>query len=90
MKPLWNRLWIVGFGEIEDSSFPSLAAGATRLIFEELWGKSLKLRHAQAEELLIKKLGSENPFWKFAVKIRRELEKSVPAKRDWGQDSAEE
>lgn len=36
MKPLWQHFDIVACGEIEDSSFPSLAIGATETIFEEL------------------------------------------------------
>lgn len=37
MKELWQRLWIVGYGEIDDGAFPSLAVGATKLLFEDLW-----------------------------------------------------
>ncbi len=37
MKALWSRLLVVGFGEIEDGAFPSLAIGATELLFEDLW-----------------------------------------------------
>lgn len=36
MKALFNRLAIVGFGEVEDGAFPSLAVAATSLIYEEL------------------------------------------------------
>ncbi len=72
MKALWKRLWIVGFGEIEDSSFPSLAVGATCLLFEDLWEDSNKIDPEKAEALLLKKLGAENPFWKFAIKIKND------------------
>ena len=37
MKELFTRLLIVGFGEVEDGAFPSLAVGATELLFEEQW-----------------------------------------------------
>lgn len=37
MKLLWSRLLIVGVGEVEDGAFPSLAVGATELLFEDLW-----------------------------------------------------
>lgn len=37
MKELWARCLIVGTGEVEEGGFPSLAVGATRWIFEELW-----------------------------------------------------
>jgi hypothetical protein len=37
MKSLWSRLLVVGTGEIEDGAFPSLAVGATEMLFEDLW-----------------------------------------------------
>ncbi len=43
IKPLWQSFDIVGFGEIEDSSFPSLAHAATELIFEDLVEESRSL-----------------------------------------------
>ncbi len=51
MRPLWNRLFIVGFGEFQDSSFPSLGVGATQTLFEELWSESqtLSAEGARAE-----------------------------------------
>lgn len=69
MKELWLRLWIVGFGEVEDSSFPSLAVGATSLLFEDLWRESKKISSADAEAFLVQKLGENNPFLKYAKKL---------------------
>ncbi|HVH47532.1 MAG TPA: hypothetical protein VM925_34590 [Labilithrix sp.] len=37
MKALWSRLLIVGTGEVPDGAFPSLAVGATELLFEDTW-----------------------------------------------------
>lgn len=37
MKQLWARLLIVGFGEVDDGAFPSLAVAATELMFEDSW-----------------------------------------------------
>jgi hypothetical protein len=37
LKALWSRLLIVGVGEVDDGSFPSLAVGATHLLFEDEW-----------------------------------------------------
>ncbi|MFN8791680.1 MAG: hypothetical protein ACK5Y2_09540 [Bdellovibrionales bacterium] len=50
LKPLWDHFQIVGFGEFEDSSFPSLGIGATRTLYEDLREESqtLDLRKAQA------------------------------------------
>lgn len=72
MKELWNPLLVVGFGEIEDSSFPSLAVGAAKTLFEELWQESLKVSSEQAESMLEDFFGSKNLFWKFAQKVRRQ------------------
>ena len=49
MKELFTRLLIVGFGEVEDGAFPSLAVGATELLFEELWrhGADMSLSEGQ-------------------------------------------
>ena len=40
LRELWERLLIVGTGEVEDGAFPSLAIGATRWIFEGLWERA--------------------------------------------------
>ncbi len=37
MRPLWERMLVVGTGEVEEGGFPSLAVGATELIHEPLW-----------------------------------------------------
>ena len=37
MKQLFTRFQIVACGEVEDGAFPSLAVGATRHIYEDLW-----------------------------------------------------
>lgn len=37
MRELWTRLLVVGFGEVDDGAFPSLAVGSTRTLFEDLW-----------------------------------------------------
>lgn len=69
MKPLWQRLLIVGFGEMDDSSFPSLQMGATKHLFEDLWLEAQDLDRGQAEDHLLKTLGAKNPFFLFAQKI---------------------
>ncbi len=37
LRELWQRLLIVGAGSADDGAFPSLAIGATRLLFEDVW-----------------------------------------------------
>ncbi|MBV2168592.1 MAG: hypothetical protein KUL82_07785 [Bdellovibrio sp.] len=71
MKPLWNFLYIVGFGEVEDSSFPSLNMAATQNLFEDLWLKSQDLDPKDAEESLVRILGEENLFLKYARRIKK-------------------
>lgn len=73
MNPLWRRLLLVGFGEFEDSSFPSLGIGATETLFEDLWNDALKISQAKASEVVLQQLGAQNPFWKFAEKLRKTL-----------------
>ena len=70
MKPLWQNLLILAFGEFDDSSFPSLGIGATQSLFEDMWNEGSALKSAVAEKFLIGKLGEANPFWKFAQKIK--------------------
>ena len=69
LKPLWQRMKIVAFGEFEDSSFPSLGIAATRTIFEELYNEAANISREQAYSFLEGRLGVENPFYKFARKI---------------------
>ena len=69
LKPMWQNLLIVGFGEFADSSFPSLGIGSTEVLFEELWAASLGVDSKDAGEWLHERLGESNPFFKFAKKI---------------------
>lgn len=69
LKPLWNYLFIVGFGEVDDSSFPSLNMAATQNIFEELWLNSQKINPTKAEKKLVEILGEENLFMKYAKRV---------------------
>lgn len=71
MKPLWQHLLVLGFGEFEDSSFPSLGIGASQLLFEDQWAQSLRITPQAAEKSLRAKLGATNPFFKFAVKLHK-------------------
>jgi len=50
LAELWSRLAIVGFGEIDDGAFPSLAVGATRVLFEDLWDEARDPNRATRDE----------------------------------------
>ncbi len=69
MKILWQHLDVVGFGEIEDSSFPSLAVGATETLFEDLLKDSRRLSSAQAHQTLDKFLPNDSHWRKYWNKI---------------------
>lgn len=73
MKPLWNGLFIVGYGEEDDSSFPSLRMAATQNLFEDLWLESQEIDTSSAERNLIKILGESNPFWKYAQRVKQRM-----------------
>ena len=50
MKDLFSCLRIVGFGEVDDGAFPSLAVGATELLYDDLWreAEGMSVRRAQS------------------------------------------
>ncbi len=50
MKSLFEQFWVVGFGEVDDGAFPSLAVGASTLLFEDLC--AIRLTEHEAEEYL--------------------------------------
>ena len=68
MKQLWHPGYTVAFGEVDDGAFPSLAVGASQVIFEELWEESKETNRDDAYQFLSKKLGEESLFLKFLVK----------------------
>ena len=70
MKPLWQHLLLVGFGEFQDSSFPSLGHGAAATMFEDLWVAAGRLDADQSGAWLRERWGEQNPFYRHALKIR--------------------
>lgn len=48
LKPLWVRGLIVGYGEVDEGAFPSLAIGSTQLLFEDLWLEAHSLSSGDA------------------------------------------
>jgi hypothetical protein len=71
MKELWSRLLIVAFGEVDEGAFPSLAVGATRVLFEELFRDASSLDTSQAYEVLREKLPQDSPFLQYFTKLRK-------------------
>jgi len=64
LNELFTRALIVGTGEVEDGAFPSLAVGATRWIFEELWNAAREGVTTEHQELLDHYLPSDSAFGK--------------------------
>lgn len=70
MRELWERFLIVGVGELDDGSFPSLLVGATRLIFEELW-EAAEAEPSEAQRATIEeKLGTSPAFASWWRRLR--------------------
>ena len=70
LKELWTRLLIVGYGEIEDGAFPSLAMGATKAIFEDLHTKARNMdpaSSAKAREKLFASVPLARKFYEKTV-----------------------
>lgn len=51
MRQLWERLLVLGVGEVDDGAFPSLSVGATSLVFEPLWEASRAVLPADDQAL---------------------------------------
>jgi hypothetical protein len=71
MKELWSRLLIVAFGEVDEGAFPSLAIGATRVLFEELFRKASSQDASQAFQILREKMPEHSPFVQYFTKLRK-------------------
>jgi hypothetical protein len=64
MRELWSRLLIVGTGEVDDGAFPSLAVGATRWIFEDVWEAAGEPPSEAQRTLLAEHLPATSAFGK--------------------------
>lgn len=74
LKELWSRLLIVGYGEVDDGAFPSLAIGATHILFEDLWNEAAELTRDEAWERVSARLPENSLFLK-QLQRGRELDK---------------
>jgi hypothetical protein len=69
LSELFARCLIVGTGEVADGAFPSLAVGATRWIFEDLWLAAREGVTAEHEALIAEYLPEGSAFGKEWKKI---------------------
>ncbi len=85
LQELWDSMQIVGYGEVDDGAFPSLAIGATRVLFDELVKNAESLDLGEAEALVQEKLGKDSVVYKYFLKRRAALSLNpvsrVPKKR---------
>jgi len=65
MKDLFSSLLIVGFGEVDDGAFPSLAVGATELLYDDLWRQGEKMSARKAQETLDRLMPPSSHFRRF-------------------------
>lgn len=72
LRELWQRLLIVAFGEVDEGAFPSLAVGATSVIFEELYAEGQRLAPMEAERRILATLPEGNLFLKHFRKLEAE------------------
>jgi hypothetical protein len=73
MKELFTRLLIVGFGEVDDGAFPSLAVGATELLYQDLWRDASNMSPATARGVVDRLMLSGSHFRKFLEKMLKTL-----------------
>ncbi|UJR82390.1 hypothetical protein [Sandaracinus amylolyticus] len=69
LRELFARMLIVGFGEIDEGAFPSLAIGATRTLFEDLWDEAGAMDPMEASRTVAALLPQGSAFAKHHAKI---------------------
>lgn len=72
LKELWTRGLIVAYGEVDEGSFPSLAIGSTRVLFEDLWAKAEDMSLKEAEDIVVKCLPEGSSFEKYLRSLKRQ------------------
>lgn len=77
LKSLWDRMMVVGFGEIDDGAFPSLAIGSTRHLFDDLYQESASGK-TKAFAPVWKKLFAEQPMVeKQVLRLEKKFQSSL-------------
>ncbi len=65
MQILFRRFLIVGFGEVDDGAFPSLAVGATHILYEDLWEQAAQMSIEDADKVITAAFPEGSKFKKF-------------------------
>ena len=70
MKELFFCLLIVGFGEVDDGAFPSLAVGATELLYDDLWRQADAMSERKAQSFVDRLMPDSSHFRRFFEKTK--------------------
>lgn len=76
LKDLWAKGLIVGYGEVDEGAFPSLAIGATELLFEEVWQQGQSLSREEAEATVERFLPKGSAFRKYFDQVLKTVDVS--------------
>ena len=68
MRELFSSFLIVGFGEVDDGAFPSLAVGATELLFEDVWRDGAQMSFREARTVVDRMMPPISHFRRFLEK----------------------
>jgi hypothetical protein len=77
LKELWSRGLIVAYGEVEEGAFPSLAIGATKVLFEDLWRSAAEMSREEAEAFIAKALPAGSAFEKFYRSLAKQWQEQA-------------
>jgi hypothetical protein len=65
LRELWSRQLIVAYGEVDEGAFPSIAIGATKVIFEEQWSAACEMSERESEKILARFDPEASAFGKY-------------------------
>ncbi len=77
LQELWRRQLLVVQGEVDEGAFPSIAIGATEVLFENIWQKASSLTESEAEKALRLHLEKDSAFLKFYLQLRKRLRPEI-------------
>lgn len=69
MKELFVKFLVVAYGEVDDGAFPSLAVGATKLLFEDLWIAARNMSVVEAQKVVDQFMPVGSLFRKYFEKL---------------------
>ena len=79
----------MGYGEIDDGAFPSLAMGATRILFEDLWDEAQSRNPAEATAHVRAAFAASPKLLRHFEQVRRAVTSPIPSLTPQGGESEE-